>query len=72
MCAADLKDMLERVRHFLPVVDQVLVPLAHDEVQVLVCLAGYEDVVRDALLVVRERAPAVAVQRLEQGETGAV
>jgi hypothetical protein len=61
MCAADLKDVLERVRHFFPVVDQVFVPLAHDEVRVLVRLARHEDVVRDALLVVRQRAPAVAV-----------
>ena len=60
--------MLERVSHFSPVVDEVFVPFAHDEVQVLVCLAGDEDIVRDAFLVVRERAPAVAVQRLEQRE----
>ena len=72
MCAADLKDVLERVRHFSPLVDQVFVPLAHDEVRVLVRLARDEDVVRDALLVVRQRAPAVAVERLEQGEAGAV
>jgi len=58
---ADLEDVFERVGHFLPVVDEMLVPLAHDEVQVLVRLAGYEDVVRDALLVLRECAPAVAV-----------
>ena len=69
---ADLKDVLERIRHFTPVVDEALVPLAHDEVQVLVGLAGNEHVVRDALLVVRERAPAVAVERLEQREARAV
>jgi hypothetical protein len=28
----DLKDVLERVRHFSPVVDEVPVPLTHDEV----------------------------------------
>ena len=64
--------MFERVCHFSPVVDEVLVPLAHDEVEVLVCLAGYEDIVCDALLVLRERPPAVAVQRLEQREAGPV
>jgi hypothetical protein len=30
--ATDLEDVLERVRHFSPVVDEMLVPLAHDEV----------------------------------------
>ena len=69
---ADLKDVLERVRHFAPFVDEVFVSLAHDEVQVLVCLAGHEHVVQDAFLVLRERSPAVAVQSVEQRETRAV
>ena len=72
MGGADLKNVLERVRHFSPVVDQVFVSFAHDKVRVLVRLARNEDVVRDALLVVRQCAPAVAVERLEQGEAGAV
>jgi hypothetical protein len=50
---ADLKDVLEWVCHFSPLADEVLVPFAHDEVQVLVYLAGYEDIVQDAFLVLR-------------------
>jgi hypothetical protein len=32
MSATDLKDVLERVRHFSPVVHEMLVSLAHDEI----------------------------------------
>lgn len=69
---ADLKDVLERVSYFLPFVDKVFMSLAHDEVQVLVCLAGHEDIMQDAFLVLRECSPAIAVQSVEQRETRSV
>jgi hypothetical protein len=43
--------MLQRVCYFAPVAHKMLVPLAHDEVKILIGFAGYDDVVRDTFLV---------------------
>lgn len=45
---------------------------AQGEVEVLVCVAGDEDVVSDTFAVVCERAPAVAMEEGEEGKGGAV
>jgi hypothetical protein len=63
---ANLKDVLEWICHFSPVVHKMFVPFAHDEVKVLIGIARYEDIMRDTLLVLGECSPAVTVQRLQQ------
>ena len=63
--AADLEDVLERVCHFVPFVNKVLVSFAHDEIEVLIGLARHEDVVQDSLLVVCKCPPSITMQCLE-------
>lgn len=68
----NLEYVLQRIRRFCPRLHQVLVPFAHDEVQVLVGFPGDQAIVFYALLIGCERAPAIPVHRLEQRQTSAI
>ena len=57
-----LKHMLEGISGLLPSAYEMLVPLAHEEIEVLIFFPGYDTIVIDAFLVARHCAPSVSVE----------
>ena len=63
-----LEDMFKRIGNLLPLIDDVLVPLAHDKVKVLILLSRDYAVMVHPLLIVRQRTPAIAMQCIQERE----
>ena len=61
-----LKYVLEWIGRLLPSVYEMLMPLSHDEIEVLILFPRYDTVVVDPFLVVSHRAPPVPVKGLQQ------
>ena len=63
---ACLENMFERVGDFLPGVHKMLVSLAHDQIEVLVRLAGDEAVMGDTLSVLGDCSPPVSMESIKK------
>ena len=61
--------VLERIGILVPIVDEVIISLAHNEIKVLIFFARDNTVMMSLLSIIYERAPAISMYRLKQSET---
>jgi hypothetical protein len=64
--------VLERVGALDPGIHEALEAFPHDQVEVLIRLAGHDAIVVHALLIIGKSAPTIAMQSVEKRQTSPV
>ena len=57
-----LKHVLKRIGRLLPSSYEMLVPLPHEKIEILVLFPGYDTIVIDSFLVASHRTPSVSME----------
>jgi hypothetical protein len=69
---AYLKNVLERIRSFMPMMNESFVSFPHHKIQVLVSFLRDKTIVHDALFILRRESSAVLAEGVQESEAGSI